>query len=69
MQQQNQWPKDKKLKTLGAYCNENVRSGLEGLSLAMFTRVREWSREELEVFLAEVRKELNDRKIHCYSPM
>jgi hypothetical protein len=62
----NSWPKDPKFKTLGTWATENVLSGLSGLSLALFTRVLGWTREDVEVFLINVRKDLKDKSIHGY---
>jgi short-subunit dehydrogenase involved in D-alanine esterification of teichoic acids len=45
---------------------ENVTSGLEGFSMAIFTRVLGWTKPEVDVFLADVRKEMKDTKIHVY---
>ena len=49
--------------------HENITPALEGLSMGMFTRVLGWQREEVEVFLADVRKEMKDTRIHVYFPM
>ncbi|WZH50357.1 S-adenosyl-L-methionine-dependent methyltransferase [Fusarium acuminatum] len=65
----NHWPKDKKYKELGVWNNENIRIALESLTMAPFTRAHGWSSDEVNVFLAEVRKDLNDPKIHGYWPM
>jgi hypothetical protein len=65
----NRWAKDKKYKELGAWNNENTSSALEALTMAPFTRAHGWSSDEVNVFLAEVRKDLNDPKIHAYWPM
>jgi hypothetical protein len=59
---------------LGMWNCENFLFGLTGFSLAMFTRPKEegglgWSLAEMEVFLAEVRKELRNPRIHAYWPM
>jgi hypothetical protein len=51
------------------WANENVQPALEGLSYAVFTRGLGWSTEETEVFLAAVRKDFNDTKIHAYWEM
>lgn len=53
---------------------ENALEGLGAVSLASFTRPTEenglgWSREEVEVLLASVRRELRDTSIHAYFPM
>jgi hypothetical protein len=37
-----------------------------GLTMMLFTRCLGWSREEVEVFLADVRKEAKDKRIHSY---
>lgn len=62
----NRWPKSKKFKELGLWAFQNIEPGLEGLSLAVFTRGLKWSKEETEVFLAGVRKDLKDTRIHAY---
>jgi len=62
----NRWPKDRKLKELGMWQLENIISGLEGFSVAIFTRVLGWTKPEVDVFLADVRKEMKDTKIHVY---
>lgn len=46
-----------------------MTSGLEAISLGLFTRVLGWSREEVDVFLIDVRKDIKNTKIHCYYPM
>jgi hypothetical protein len=48
---------------------QNIEPGLEGLSMAIFTRALGWSKEEAEVFLVDVRKDIKDTKIHCYWEM
>lgn len=65
----NRWPKDKKFKELGAWNNENAKSALEALTMAPFTRGLGWSREEVELFLVNLRKDWNSPKIHAYWPI
>ncbi|KAK1458750.1 hypothetical protein CCUS01_09004 [Colletotrichum cuscutae] len=65
----NSWPKDPHYRELGIWCLENWMEGLEGFSMAPFTRVLEWTKEEVNVFLISVRKELKDRGIHAYIPV
>ncbi|KAH6886892.1 S-adenosyl-L-methionine-dependent methyltransferase [Thelonectria olida] len=62
----NSWPRDKKIKELGAWGNVNLVGGVQGLSLALFTHVLGWNTDELEVFLANVRKDLSNKKLHGY---
>ncbi|KAF4816057.1 Secondary metabolism regulator LAE1 [Colletotrichum siamense] len=65
----NGWPRDPKYKELGLWNNENFCTGFEGFCMAPFTRAHGWTREEVIVFLAEVRKDLRDRSIHAYWPI
>jgi hypothetical protein len=51
------------------WMHENFSTGLSGLSMAVFTRGLGWTKEELEVFLVEVRKSMKNTKIHGYYPM
>jgi len=65
----NHWPKDKKYKELGVWHNENAANALESVTMAPITRAFGWTVDEVQVLLANVRKELNDTKIHGYWPM
>ncbi|GKT72381.1 Methyltransferase domain-containing protein [Colletotrichum tofieldiae] len=65
----NPWAKDLHYRELGSWCLENLMEGLEAFSMAPFTRALEWTREEVNVFLVDVRKDLRDRSIHAYSPL
>ena len=67
----NRWPRDKKYKQLGIWTLENALLSLSSLTLALFTRPRSenglgWTREEVEVLLADVRRDLKDTNIHAY---
>lgn len=48
---------------------QNVLEGLQGFSMAIFTKGLGWRSEEVEVHLAEVRKDWLDRKKHTYLPI
>jgi len=63
----NPWPEDPKKKELGAFHLENILESLESYSYAPFTRFLGWSKEELEVFLATLRREVRDTSIHIYT--
>jgi hypothetical protein len=54
---------------LGAWAQENIAIGADALSVAVFTRVLGWTKEEFDVFLAKVRRDMRDLKIHAYWPM
>jgi ubiquinone/menaquinone biosynthesis C-methylase UbiE len=65
----NTWPEDPKEKEIGRWQMANLLEGLEGFSLALFTKYLNWSREELEVSLAGVRNDLRNRSIHAYATL
>ncbi len=65
----NMWPRDMKFKELGAWNLENITSGIEGMTMALFTRGLGWTAEEVQVFLAKVRSDLRNRKMHTYWAM
>ena len=65
----NTWPKDKKLKELGLWGLENVSGGLEGLSLALFTRVLGWTKEEVLALLPGIRRDMRNKNYHNYLPV
>jgi len=58
------WPKDSKLKEIGAFNLVNMLEGLEALSLALFTRVLGWSIEEVMAFLPSVRQDIKRKEMH-----
>jgi len=63
------WAKDKRLKNIGLYMQVLMGDSLEAYSLALYTRVLGWTREELTVFLAKVRKDIRGRKHHLYTKL
>ncbi|KAF5699565.1 methyltransferase [Fusarium globosum] len=70
----NRWPKDPKHKQIGIWAQQNTLDALAALSLAVFTRPDGqgglgWSKEEVEVFLTNVRKDIKDVNIHSYWPI
>ncbi|KAI9843532.1 MAG: hypothetical protein M1837_006287 [Sclerophora amabilis] len=60
------WPKDKHLKTLGSWTLVAAEDGLEAFTLRLYTNVLGWKPEEVQVLLANVRKDLRNPKIHAY---
>ncbi|KAJ4289978.1 hypothetical protein N0V88_006779 [Collariella sp. IMI 366227] len=65
----NPWPKDRKWKEIGMWAQRNLLDGLQGASLALFTKALGWSTVQLETFLVQVRKDIQNRKIHAYFPV
>ncbi len=59
-------PKGQKEKQIGRYTQSNLLQGLQGISMAFFTRHLHWSREAVELSLVEVRKELKDANNHLF---
>ncbi|GAB1197605.1 hypothetical protein APSETT444_006903 [Aspergillus pseudonomiae] len=61
------WSKDEHYRQLGRWNLLHCEQGIEGWSMALLTRVMGWSYEEVQVFLAKMRKGLRDySKIHAY---
>jgi uncharacterized protein YllA (UPF0747 family) len=58
--------RNKRFKDLGMWVLEDLDPGLEGLSMAIFTRILGWTKEDTEIFLAEVRKNMRNTNIHAY---
>ncbi|KAL9037882.1 MAG: hypothetical protein Q9180_003470, partial [Flavoplaca navasiana] len=59
------WAKDKHLKTIGAWNLVQIEDGLEAFTLRLFTQILGWKSEEVQVLLANVRKDLRNPKIHA----
>ncbi|KAK4138819.1 S-adenosyl-L-methionine-dependent methyltransferase [Trichocladium antarcticum] len=62
------WPKDQRLKLVGAFEMENLLYGLSGMVTRLFVKGLGWTPEQVQVFLMEVRREIQNRDIHCYWP-
>ncbi|OJJ34531.1 hypothetical protein ASPWEDRAFT_185016 [Aspergillus wentii DTO 134E9] len=62
------WPKDRRLKDIGRYFRLQFLEGaVDSYSMALFTRLGGWSKEEVEVLLAHVRTEIKENKMHVYT--
>ncbi|OQE45908.1 hypothetical protein PENCOP_c001G02337 [Penicillium coprophilum] len=61
----NTWPQDEKLRTLGAWSESNWLDALSGWSYKPFLALG-WSKPEIEVFLVDVRRSIQDRNVHAY---
>lgn len=60
------WGKGAKFKLLGRFVYEDLMDWLPSSSLGLFTRILQWSREEVEVFLSECRAEAKRKDRHFY---
>jgi hypothetical protein len=63
------WPKNKQLRQSGLYTLVGFLDGISGLSIRTFTHGLGWRVEEMEVLLAHVRNECQNRRIHSYFPI
>ncbi|OJJ42306.1 hypothetical protein ASPZODRAFT_170261 [Penicilliopsis zonata CBS 506.65] len=62
----NPWPTDPILREAGRYNQEATSMGLDSYGTALFSRVLGWNQAEITVFLAAVRKEIQDVRFHLY---
>jgi hypothetical protein len=58
------WPQDRRLKEIGRFQRFQFMGGLQAIGSALLTRMGRWTKEQVEVFLAGIRRELNDRTVH-----
>jgi len=63
------WPVEPRLREAGKFGLGSVLAGLNGISLAIFTRFLKWDVEEMEVLLERVRNEWKLRAVHSYWPV
>ncbi|KAI8267005.1 Secondary metabolism regulator laeA [Colletotrichum sp. SAR11_239] len=60
------WARGRNQKILGAMQMTNNLEGVQGITMKIFTRVLGWTREEAELLLVDVRRDMADRNIHAY---
>ncbi|KAF4924527.1 putative methyltransferase tdiE [Colletotrichum viniferum] len=65
----NSWPKDPKHKLIGTWSLHNNLEGIEGWTMAAYTRALNWKKEEVQAFLVDVRNGLKDKSMHAYMPI
>lgn len=63
------WPKGEKEKTIGIWTLENTKQLVSAIAMSLWTKYLGWSPEAVELFLIEVRKDLDDRRRHYYWQM
>ncbi|KAL2171975.1 hypothetical protein VTG60DRAFT_1034 [Thermothelomyces hinnuleus] len=64
----NPWPKDQRLKLVGAFEMENLLQGLSGMVTRLFVKTLNWTPEQVQLFLVDVRREIKNRNLHVYWP-
>jgi hypothetical protein len=63
------WPKNKVLKIVGLYWRTILIDGLQPIALGPMTRGLKWKKEEVDVWLAEVRMAYMDGWVHSHMPL
>jgi len=63
------WPRNKVLKMVGLYWRTILIDGLQPIALGPMTRGLGWSREQVEVWLVEVRKAYMEGWVHSHMPL
>ncbi|RDW82220.1 hypothetical protein BP6252_03332 [Coleophoma cylindrospora] len=63
------WPRDRTLREVGLYQQQNMFDASSSYGQAHFTRVLGWSPQEFAVLSAGVRNELRDKRLHLYSKL
>lgn len=59
------WPKDPKMKELGQYAHLVLEADTEGYVLFIANTIG-WTREEIQVYIAHLRREVRSGKVHAY---
>ncbi|RSL58559.1 hypothetical protein CEP53_006104 [Fusarium sp. AF-6] len=60
------WPHDPEQKEIGRYAQATLEQDIEGYVLFMANTVEGWSKEEIEVYIRLLRRELRSGKMHPY---
>ncbi|POS83988.1 methyltransferase domain-containing protein [Erysiphe pulchra] len=63
------WPKNSILKLVGLYWRTILIDGLQPIALGPLTRGLKWSKEQVEMWLIDVRKAYMDNKVHSHMPL
>ncbi|KAF2969657.1 hypothetical protein GQX73_g3949 [Xylaria multiplex] len=62
------WAADPKQKEIGQYARLALEQDVEGFIMYMWTTVLGWTREEITVYAAHLRRELRSPNFHAYYP-
>jgi hypothetical protein len=65
----NPWPNDAAMKDIARWYNLALTQGLEAMTLAPLTRVFNWTKDDVERLVADVKREICSRKVHVYNNM
>lgn len=59
------WPEDPKLREIGQFSRAAIENDIEGIVGFSATQLG-WSREQIAVYAAHLRRELRSRQVHAY---
>ncbi|KAH9989104.1 S-adenosyl-L-methionine-dependent methyltransferase [Xylariaceae sp. FL0662B] len=62
------WPADEKMREVGQYNQLALEQDIEGFVVYLWTTTMGWSKEEIQVYAAHLRRELRSKKYHPYYP-
>lgn len=62
----NTWPKDPRYKEIGLWTLANIEGNLETISSFLLKQGLGMSKEEIIVFISQVRAEMRNTKVHAY---
>ncbi len=65
----NPWAKGGEQKLRGALMMRNLLEVASGISMKILGGVYQWTREEVELYLVDVRNGIQDRSAHGYVPV
>ncbi|PTD08172.1 putative methyltransferase tdiE [Fusarium culmorum] len=63
------WPKDSKLKELGRYQAIQELKVIDSYTPKLFQHALGWKEQEIQVLMAQVKKELRNPSVHLYLPV
>ncbi|KAF4979156.1 hypothetical protein FZEAL_4584 [Fusarium zealandicum] len=64
-----QWPKDPVLKEVGKYQEMQSLQAIDSYTPRLFDKILGWPMDEIQVLMAQAKKELRDPAIHLYLPV
>ena len=63
------WPRDKRLRYAGLFMRTSLMEGLPGISRRPLIQGLGWTELQVQMFLLEVRKAINNDSVHAYFPL
>ena len=65
----NPWPTDPWQRDVGRWYNLGLTEGLEALTLGPFMRILGWTKDEVDILIERVKREVCTRRMHVYCNM